>query len=320
MHLVYLGVTRKLLKTWVKGKIPDKISFKDTQLISDKLLRCRKYVPVEFARSTRTLLDLDHFKATEFRLFLLYTGPVVLKGILSPEKYKHFLYLHVAIFILNSDSASVPEWNSYANRLLRLFVSLIPKLYNEKLLVYNVHSLIHLANDCLNFGQLEDFSAFCFENFNNQIKRKVRGQKHALKQAVNRINESLASLTREKYASKASGFVKNKNKYVYKDTLIACDEANCYFLTKKLKIVKVIEIHQDSSNTPVLKCIMYKNLTSHNNYPCESSKLLIFKVKNHHSAQKLVLSLSDLSRKCMFLPLDGHLDYFSCIPLSISLE
>ena len=34
--------------------------------------------PREFARGPRTTADLLRYKATEFRQFLLYTGPVVL--------------------------------------------------------------------------------------------------------------------------------------------------------------------------------------------------------------------------------------------------
>ena len=61
-------------------------------------------MPSEFARQPRSLQELDRWKATEFRQFLLYTGPVVLKGIVSKELFQHFLTLNVAMTILLQES------------------------------------------------------------------------------------------------------------------------------------------------------------------------------------------------------------------------
>ncbi|ODM87719.1 hypothetical protein Ocin01_18963, partial [Orchesella cincta] len=74
--------------------------------------RCttKAYIPAEFARKTRSLKDLKHYKATEYRLFVLFTGIVVLKDIISPEEYEMFFLLQCAVYILLSDNASDPEW------------------------------------------------------------------------------------------------------------------------------------------------------------------------------------------------------------------
>ena len=61
-------------------------------------------MPSEFARQPRRLQELDRCKATEFRQFLLYTGHVVLKGIVSKELFQHFLTLNVAMTILLQES------------------------------------------------------------------------------------------------------------------------------------------------------------------------------------------------------------------------
>lgn len=47
-------------------------------------------MPREFARQPMSLDYLDKWKATEFRQFLLYTGPVVLKSVVSADTYHHF--------------------------------------------------------------------------------------------------------------------------------------------------------------------------------------------------------------------------------------
>ena len=49
-------------------------------------------MPSEFAGQPRWLDELERRKARELRSFLLYVGPVVLKGLLRPEKYTHFFH------------------------------------------------------------------------------------------------------------------------------------------------------------------------------------------------------------------------------------
>ena len=62
---------------------------------------------MEFNRKSRLLLEAKRWKATEFRQFLFYTGPVVLRKILNNDRYINFLCLHVAIIILASSKYSL---------------------------------------------------------------------------------------------------------------------------------------------------------------------------------------------------------------------
>lgn len=78
MHMVCLGVVKKLLKVWMHKKI---ITMDDLKILSNHLVAIRDYVPKEFARKYRALDELDRWKAAEFRLFL-YVGLVLLKDIL----------------------------------------------------------------------------------------------------------------------------------------------------------------------------------------------------------------------------------------------
>ncbi len=57
------------------------------------------------------------------------------------------------------------------------------------MMMNNVHSLIHLAPECLTHGPLDVFSAFPFENFLEILKKKIRSPKNALAQLIKRISE-----------------------------------------------------------------------------------------------------------------------------------
>jgi hypothetical protein len=46
--------------------------------LSKVYMSLAKHIPVEFARKPRAFEDIKFWKATEFRLIALYTGPVIL--------------------------------------------------------------------------------------------------------------------------------------------------------------------------------------------------------------------------------------------------
>ncbi|XP_076765229.1 uncharacterized protein LOC143432439 [Xylocopa sonorina] len=79
MHLVCLGVMKKLLSSWLDGKYSysSKLSSKDIPIISSRLMRLRKYYPSDFTRRPREIEIFSKFKATEIWQFLLYTGPLI---------------------------------------------------------------------------------------------------------------------------------------------------------------------------------------------------------------------------------------------------
>jgi len=70
--------------------------------LSEALVSLSNQEPVEFARTPRKVSDLDRWKATELRQFMLYTGLVCLRGILSDTVYSNFMLSSVGMFILLS--------------------------------------------------------------------------------------------------------------------------------------------------------------------------------------------------------------------------
>ena len=80
------------------------------------------------------------------RQFLLYTGKIVLQGVLGEDLFEHFMAFSTAMCILVSPVLAVSHIE-YAHDLLRFFVEHGEMLYGRQFLVYNVHSLLHLAAD-----------------------------------------------------------------------------------------------------------------------------------------------------------------------------
>ena len=141
--------------------------------ISESLLSLCSYIPHEFDRKPRSLAELDRWKATEFRLLLLYTGPVVLKGKLPKEMYDNFMLLSTAIRVLVSPTLDT-SFCDYVTELLVCFVQHYAELYGEDEVVYNIHCVVHLAKDAKLHGPLDRLAAFPFENYLGRLKKMVR--------------------------------------------------------------------------------------------------------------------------------------------------
>ncbi|KAJ8677929.1 hypothetical protein QAD02_013716 [Eretmocerus hayati] len=197
MHLVFIGIMKKLLLILMFVTSVYKVSAKKVDEISKRLKVMKNYIPSEFARKTRALKFVHFYKATELRQFLLYSGMIALKGIVHPDVYVNFLTLHVAISILSHPSLSRDEgYLNYAQTLLKKFVAHFQKLHGAKYVSFNVHGLLHLVNDVRKYGHLENFSAFRFENFIGKLKRLIRKGNQPLQQIIRRSAE-IESLQKE---------------------------------------------------------------------------------------------------------------------------
>lgn len=188
MHLCCLGVVGKLLRLLAFGPRGICVGPAERGEILAHLEPCRQYVPKEIARRPRSLKYLEHWKATEFRVFVHFLGPAVLAHRVTDRAYLNFISLHCAILILASEGLCKQQ-NAYARELLMFFVQSFLQLYGKRETSHNVHSLIHLADDVNIHGPLDSFSAFPFESNMKLIKRLLRKADRSLEQLFNQMAE-----------------------------------------------------------------------------------------------------------------------------------
>ena len=188
LHLIDLGITKKLLLGWRDGKfgtLNTKWPAITVTNLSQKLLQLK--MPREIHRALRGLDCIGHWKGLEFRTFLHYVSIVVLKPFLSSDVYEHFLSFFCAITICSSEGHS--HLLDLANMLLAHFLNHFKDFYGEDYVSSNVHNLCHLVDDVKRFGILSKFSAYPYENKLYQIKNLIRSGKNPLSQIAKRLSE-----------------------------------------------------------------------------------------------------------------------------------
>jgi len=284
----------------------------DLKSASERLLSFQSDIPMEFARKPRDLLDVDRWKATEFRQFLLYTGIVILKEHTSTEKYVHFLSLSCAIRIL-----SCTRFNNlidYAESLLKYFVKHFPQVYSKEELSYNVHGLLHLCNDVKRFGPLDNFSAFKFENFMYSLKRRIRATRKPLEQLHNRITELQSLPIFVHKQQEMPLFVESKSTIYFKNFCITSKHPdNCVSLNNSNCIVIIKRISKNKNN--YIEGLKLNDLRDYFDTPCQSSVLGIF-VANKSDTSEICCEINAINVKCVNIKLDER--YLLILPLNSS--
>lgn len=319
MHLICLGVMRKLMMLWIKGPLKTRIGGTACNILSKNLLDLRHSTPKEFARKPRGIAEIKNWKATEFRQILLYTGPIVLKSVLPLQIYEHFLSLHVAISILVNPEHIKDETNLiYVEELLIHFIKCFQILYGEQFISHNVHNLLHLTNDVRKHGCLDNFSAFPFENFLGSLKKYIRKPEKPLQQLAlrytehefNTLNKNRNLETGLKYNHFCGPIIPSKLIREYKqfkifqnnNIYINCDNHNNIVLLNNFNIVRVVNIIENKGNEVFILAEICRKVGYMYEKPCNSSLFNIYLVTG--------------SRKLDYWPIENIVNKMYVIPKS----
>lgn len=304
MHLVLLGVTKKLLRMFTAGGIESLLPTKCIEEINKLLEEIRKTQPSDFQRRIQLLNQLHNYKATEFRTFLLYAGPFVLRNVISKQKYDHYMLLNVAISILCTPNVS-DEKIEFARELINAFINGMKIIYGTHHLIFNVHALIHLPDDVKRFGPLDLISAFDFESYMYQIQKLLRKKNQPLSQIYNRIIEMNNVNFEELYNELEYPILKREVNGVFYEVVtehftINNASRNCWVMTEKKEIIKFNHAVKRDTQIQIFGNEVIGNKCDFYDYPVSSSSLNIYKTTFNEDQPKY-WNLSSITMKlfCM---------------------
>lgn len=139
MHQICLGVCRKLFFCWYDKCLKIRLEYLDN-LQKTSCYLAKNMLPYEIKRKPQSLSMAKYWKAVEWKHFLLYSGPVILKVVLPTDLYRHFILLSTAIYIL-SENTSTKEIDT-AEQLSAVFHRELGNLYEENIYSINSYLLI----------------------------------------------------------------------------------------------------------------------------------------------------------------------------------
>lgn len=182
LHCSLLGVQYWILK--YLRNTPKTLS----SAINNRIEQFKKTEPIEFQRTLRSFIEcLGTMKGSEFRQYLLFVGPLLLKGIVEDDIFINFLKFHIASIIFSHKRFA--QYYDEADKLMRMFIEEFAAVYHPCHVVYVVHSLCHMKKFVDLYGPWDNFSTFEYESQNRAVKDLVRGNVKPLTQVTNRIVE-----------------------------------------------------------------------------------------------------------------------------------
>jgi hypothetical protein len=311
MHSCCLGVMRKLMHIFVSCKAATKgrLGNATIKLLDRNIKFCQPFIPCDFARKCRDLKLLEYYKATEYRLILLYTGPFIFKTVLSDELYRHFLLFHCGLRILASSTMCIVR-NSEAAEYLKKFSLFFGHYYGKNKISYNVHVITHLHTDVLTYGPVDEFSCFKFENYYQIYRRLLRSGRKVLAQLARRLCEINQNMIRSQLKTEPDGLsmehlkgpcpphsrnVKQFEKASINGICIRTSQPNnCVVIGNKIVLVENLLKENDKS---IVYGREFRKKTDFFRNPCLSSSIGIYKCSDLSGLK--TYKLKDVCGKCL---------------------
>lgn len=186
LHCLLSGVENWILK--FLRDTPKTLSTGDYLEISRRIEEFNETQPVEFQKKLRSFGDsLGLMKGTEFRQYVLYVGPLLLRGIVEDDIIGNLIKLQIASTIFSHKRFA--NYYNEADTLMRMFIVEFGAIYHPSHVVYVVHSLCHMKRFVELYGPWDNFSTFEYESTNCTVKNYLKSNVKPLIQVTNRILE-----------------------------------------------------------------------------------------------------------------------------------
>ena len=173
----------------------DPLNESDKKIADEKMMKIA--ATQQIGRLTTPISNRKNWKAREWENYILYYSVPILLPLLSPTLLNHWLLFVESLYILLSDRIHIDELNK-CNQMLKEFVEQTENLYDITAMTFNLHQLLHICKNVLNWGPLWTISTFSFESANHYLLKAIKSSKGVTQQIIRFININHRLLILEK--------------------------------------------------------------------------------------------------------------------------
>lgn len=137
------------------------------------------------------MANQSHFKAKDWKSWMLYYSIPVVINYLPSEHLEHYALFVKSIYILHQNCIRKADLDQCEVDLMK-FVAIFQCLYGVNAMRYNVHSLLHAVQSVRESGPLWATSAFPYESNILLLKQLVNGPKGIEQQMCKKSLQLLA--------------------------------------------------------------------------------------------------------------------------------
>ncbi|XP_037565699.2 uncharacterized protein LOC119445491 [Dermacentor silvarum] len=185
MHAVCSGFVRATMFMWLKSSQCRRFHLRKHLAEADECLL--SLTPTwELSRLPRSLKDIKEWKAADWRNWLLFYSPVVLKGRIPKRQYNHWLKFVEIMHYLLGPCICVQQLATIKGEIKKFLLE-YEELYGVEYMTYNSHLLVHIVDSAINWGPLWGYSLFPFESMNGTLGRYVNGTRYPQFQIANKF-------------------------------------------------------------------------------------------------------------------------------------
>lgn len=298
MHFWFLGVVRIYLRLILTTLTP-----MQREQLHGLLAQFGSHMPAAFQRHMTNNIPIPSYKATEYRQIVLYVGIVAFRDILSPAKYRHFLTLMCATYILCSeDLCTSTQFLEIAQQCITKFLDGLMSIFGEEAFVWSIHMCCHVVAEVEKNGPLDSFSANIFETFNRILKSHLHGSRNHVEELLNRYDERMTAGMEEFDSMTADyerllgkqGLDKYPHRAHYGGGLFSDKPPNCFALINNAP-AQILECHADYI---IYQRFLYTRPAF--TFPLDSTIFNIFYCREFYPP--LQISPSHIQRQCIGFP------------------
>lgn len=186
MHAVCSGFVNSTMSVWLDSERCKRFAIRDNLDEVNALLL--EMTPTwEQSRLGRPLAVRANWKSSEWRNWLLFYSPVILRGYIPEPNYKNWMKFVEMMHCMLAATISA-EVLGLLKTGMRKFFEEYEGLYGIESMSYNAHLLIHLVDCVSEWGPLWGYSLYPFESMNGKLGKFVSGTRYAEVQVVDKFN------------------------------------------------------------------------------------------------------------------------------------